>query len=48
MGQIKKLEKLPPKREKVETLSILKQLSVSANALGELKGISQRIDRITF
>jgi len=43
MGQIKKLDKLPPKREKVETLSILRQLSVSANALGELKGIAKTI-----
>jgi Fic family protein len=43
MGQIKKLKKLPPTREKVETISILKQLSVSANALGELKGIAKTI-----
>ncbi|RLD90395.1 MAG: Fic family protein [Bacteroidetes bacterium] len=43
MGQIKKLEKLPPKREKIETLSILRQLSNSANVLGELKGIAKTI-----
>jgi Fic family protein len=43
MGQIKKLEKLPPGKEKVETLSILRQLSDSANALGELKGIAKTI-----
>jgi len=43
MGQIKKLEKLPPPREKVETLLILRQLSKSANALGELKGIAKTI-----
>ncbi len=43
MGQIIRLEKLPPKREKVETLSILRQLSVSSNAIGELKGIAKTI-----
>ena len=36
-----KLEKLPPKREKVETLATLRQLSKSSKALGELKGIAQ-------
>jgi len=43
MGQVVKLEKLPPKREKVETLSILRQLAKSSNALGELKGIAKTI-----
>ena len=37
---MKKLDKLPPKREKVETLNILRQLSKSSKALGELKGIA--------
>ncbi|MEA3496984.1 MAG: Fic/DOC family N-terminal domain-containing protein [Bacteroidota bacterium] len=41
MHPIKKLDKLPPKREKVETLEILRQLSKSSQALGELKGIAQ-------
>jgi len=41
MYPIKKLDKLPPKREKVETLEILRQLSKSSQALGELKGIAQ-------
>ncbi len=41
MSLIKKLDKLPPKREKVETLEILRQLSKSSKALGELKGIAQ-------
>ncbi len=39
----KKLDKLPPKIEKVETLEILRQLSKSSNALGELKGIAKTI-----
>ncbi len=43
MHHIKKLEKLPPKREKVETLEILRQLSKSSNSLGELKGIAKTI-----
>lgn len=38
---MKKLDKLPPKREKVETLNTLRQLSKSSKALGELKGIAQ-------
>ena len=41
MHHIKKLEKLPPKRENVETIGILRQLSKSSKALGELKGIAQ-------
>ncbi len=41
MSTYKKLPKLPPKREKVETLEILRQLSKSSNALGELKGIAK-------
>jgi Fic family protein len=43
MSTYKKLPKLPPKREKVETLEILRQLSKSSNALGELKGIAKTI-----
>ncbi len=43
MGHIKKLRKLPPKREKVETLKVLRQLSKSAQLLGELKGIAKTI-----
>ncbi len=43
MGQIKNPEKLPPKREKIETLKILRQLSFSASALGELKGDAKTI-----
>lgn len=43
MHRIKKLEKLPPRREKVETLEILRQLGKSANSLGELKGIAKTI-----
>lgn len=41
MHHIKNLDKLPPKREKVETLEILRQLSKSSKSLGELKGIAQ-------
>ena len=41
MHPIKKLDKLPPKREKVETIKILKQLSKASKSLGELKGIAQ-------
>ena len=41
MHHIKKLDKLPPKREKVETLEVLRQLSKSSKSLGELKGIAQ-------
>jgi len=41
MHLIRKLDKLPPKREKVETLKILRQLSKSSKSLGELKGIAQ-------
>ena len=43
MGHIEKLKKLPPEREKVETLSILRQISGSASALGELKGVAKTI-----
>lgn len=43
MHPIKKLEKLPPKQEEVETLPILRQLSKSSTALGELKGIAKTI-----
>lgn len=43
MHHIKKLDKLPPKREKVETLGILRQLSKSSKSLGELKGIALTI-----
>jgi Fic family protein len=41
MHHLPKLDKLPPKREKVETLVILRQLSKSSKSLGELKGIAQ-------
>ncbi|TXC85168.1 Fic family protein [Luteibaculum oceani] len=41
MHQIPKLEKLPPKKEQVETIEILRQLAKSAQSLGELKGIAQ-------
>tara|TARA_B100000809_G_scaffold17499_1_gene15544 strand:+ start:510 stop:899 length:390 start_codon:yes stop_codon:yes gene_type:complete len=43
MSQKNKLPKLPPKREKVETIEILRQLSKSTNSLGELKGIAKTI-----
>ena len=43
MSQNNKLPKLPPKREKVETIEILRQLSKSSNSLGELKGIAKTI-----
>lgn len=41
MHPIKKLEKLPPKREEVETLDVLRQLSKASTALGELKGVAK-------
>ena len=41
MHHFNKLDKLPPNREKVETIQILRQLSKSSKALGELKGIAQ-------
>jgi len=37
------LEKLPPLREKVETIEILRQTNKSTAALGELKGIANTI-----
>ncbi len=37
------LEKLLPKRKKVETISILRKLSTVSNALGELKGVAKTI-----
>ncbi len=43
MHPLKKLEKLPPKREAIETLGILRQVSKSSSALGELKGIAKTI-----
>jgi Fic family protein len=43
MTRFKKLEKLPPQREEIETLAILRQLSKSATALGELKGVAKTI-----
>lgn len=43
MGHIEKLKKLPPKREKVENVSILRQLSKTSQSLGELKGIAKTI-----
>lgn len=41
MHHITKLKKLPPQKNKVESFAILKQLSKSSQALGELKGIAQ-------
>ncbi len=38
-----KLSKLPPKREQVETLAILRQTNKAATALAELKGIAKSI-----
>ena len=38
-----KLEKLPPLREKVETIEILRQTNKSTAALAELKGIARTI-----
>ncbi len=43
MGHMDKLKKLPPEREKVETLKILRQLSRTSQSLGELKGIAKTI-----
>ena len=43
MGHIEKLEKLPPEREKIETVKILRQLSKTSQSLGELKGIAKTI-----
>jgi len=43
MGHIEKLKKLPPEREKVETVRILRQLSKSSQSLGELKGVAKTI-----
>ena len=43
MGHMDKLKKLPPEREKVETLKILRQLSKTSQSLGELKGIAKTI-----
>jgi Fic family protein len=39
----RRLEKLPPQREKVETIEILRQVNKSATALAELKGIAKTI-----
>ena len=38
-----KLDKLPPLREKVENLKILRQTNKSTAALAELKGIAKTI-----
>lgn len=43
MGHIDKLKKLPPQREKVETVKILRQLSKTSQSLGELKGVAKTI-----
>jgi Fic family protein len=43
MGHIEKLKKLPPERDKVETVKILRQLSKTSQSLGELKGIAKTI-----
>ncbi|MCB8963610.1 MAG: Fic family protein [Bacteroidales bacterium] len=37
------LDKLPPNREEVETINVLRQVSKSATALAELKGIAKTI-----
>lgn len=37
------LEKLPPKREQVETIAVLRQTNKAATALAELKGIARTI-----
>lgn len=42
------LDKLPPPREKVETLGILRQTNKSTAALAELKGIAQTIPNQTM
>jgi len=43
MSLINKLSKLPPKREKVETIEILRQLGKASNSIGKLKGIAKTI-----
>jgi Fic family protein len=43
MGHIEKLKKLPPEREKIETVKILRQLSKTSQSIGELKGIAKTI-----
>ena len=48
MSHIKKLSKLPPERNKVETIAILRQTSIAAIALGELKGIAKTIPNQTI
>lgn len=37
------LDKLPPNREKVETIQVLRQVSIAAMALAELKGMAKTI-----
>lgn len=48
MGQFAshKLEKLPPKKEKVETIAILRQATKASAALAELKGIAKTIPNL--
>jgi len=43
MHHIKKLKKLPPNINKTETVKILRQVTRSASALGELKGAAKAI-----
>ncbi len=43
MHHIIKLDKLPPPREKVETIDILRQTNRATAALAELKGIAKTI-----
>lgn len=38
-----KLEKLPPRREKVETIEILRQTNKATASLAELNGIAKTI-----
>ena len=47
-GTYKKLKRLPPEREKVETVKILRQLSKTSQSLGELKGIAKTIPNQTM
>ena len=44
----KKLPLLPPPKDKIETIPILKQLSKSSSVLGELKGIANTIPNQTM
>ena len=43
-----KLDELPPLREKVETIEILRQTNKSTAALAELKGVARTIPNQTM